>query len=141
MLFNSNIRAIKVSYETEEQNPRRALYLYKTVDKSIQVGDYVVVPTETRHKMTVCKVEEVDVELDLNCTTQISWIVDKVNVHQFNKIVDEEKEFVKEMRTAQALQKQNELKESMKSMYEKAGLSPKVPLLGFSSEETSNNTK
>lgn len=65
MLFNPEIRAISVSYEKDEKGAgKKPFYTYKTLDKTIEKGDLVVVPTDTRHEFTVVRVEEVDVEVD-----------------------------------------------------------------------------
>ena len=122
MLFNPNIRAIKVSYETKEENKNRAFYTYKTLDETIQVGDYVVVPTDTRHGMTVCKVEEVDIEIDFEDNTQIKWLVDRVASESYEKILEDEKVWIDQMKAAQKRKQREELKKSMMEMYQDEGL-------------------
>ena len=59
-LINNHARALKVTYE-DGANPE----IVKTLDQTIKLDDYVVVETDTRHKMTVVKVVETDVDFDL----------------------------------------------------------------------------
>lgn len=139
MLFNSDIRAIKVSYETEQQNGKRALYVFKTLDKSIKVGDYVVITTDTRHGLTVCKVEEVDVALDIDDRTEIKWIVDRVNTAPYHEVLKREKKFVDDMKRAQILEKQTALKASVEAMYKNAGIEVQLPQLTAYTDKTSSD--
>ena len=75
-LINNDVRAIAVTYEkidlakdTTKMMKYQAAYLsggrlpdgavvFKTMDTAIKVDDFVIVPTDTRHGMTVCKVVE-----------------------------------------------------------------------------------
>lgn len=63
--IDSKVMGIKVAYE-----PKGKLTTYKTTLKTIKVGDMVVVPTNTRWNMTVCKVMETDIQIDSNSTVQ-----------------------------------------------------------------------
>ncbi len=64
-LINPKVRAIAAVYEPDTDNRKAPRTIFKTFDSTIEVGDYILVPTDTRHKMTVNKVVEVDVEPDL----------------------------------------------------------------------------
>lgn len=64
-LINPKVRAIAAIYEPDTDSRKAPRTVFKTFDQSIGVNDYILVPTETRHKMTVNKVVEVDVEPDL----------------------------------------------------------------------------
>ncbi len=122
MLFNPNIRAVRVSYETEEQNKNRTLYIFKTLDESIEVGDYVVIGTSSRHNLTVVKVEEVDVEVDIDSATQLAWLVDRVETSAHRKITEDEKSWIAQMKKAQIRKKREDLKDSMMEMYKDEGI-------------------
>ena len=74
-LISNQARAISVTYEADE---KAAKTIFKTLDPSIAVGDYVVVQTDTRHQMTVCKVVETDIEPDFNSIALMKWIIGKV---------------------------------------------------------------
>lgn len=114
MLFNENIRAIKVEYEPST-NPKvpSQRYTFKTLDKSIEVGDFVVVPTETRHNMTVVKVMEVDVEVDFESSTEIKWIVDKVNTVNNTNILAEEIKWIDAIKKSEIRKKKEDIKKNM----------------------------
>lgn len=122
MLFNPNIRAIGVSYDPEEYKLNKKTYTYKTLDETIEVGDFVVVPTSTRHGFTVVRVEEVDVEIDFESSMEIKWIGDRVNHEVFEKITQEEKTWIDQMKKAQVRKKREDLKNSMMEMYKDEGL-------------------
>lgn len=119
MLFNTNIRAVRVSYEPSTKD---AGYIFKTLDSTIAVDDYVVVPTDTRWGYTVCKVVDVDVEVDFEASMEIKWLVDKVNTLSYLEVLAKEAAWVQDMRAAQVRKKREELKKSVLDMYEEAGV-------------------
>jgi hypothetical protein len=114
MLINPNIRAIKTTYEPDPTNgikvPR---YIFKTLDKTIKPGDFVVVATDTRWGLTVVKVDEVDVDVDFEASTPTKWVISKVdtdtaanNRHGRNQ-VDRRPESVRETPQARRDQKEH----------------------------------
>lgn len=109
-LINDFVRAVSVTYESED-NAKRTLC--KTLDKTIKVGDYVVVPTETRHKMTVCKVVEVDSSVDFDSTVQINWIVGKIDRISHQELLDQEATAIEAIRAAELHKKRNDLRDAM----------------------------
>lgn len=127
MLINTNIRAIKVTYELDTDKLRQQRYTYKTLDASIKVGDYVIVPTETRHNMTVCRVEEVDVDVDFEDSTEIKWIVDRVNKGDHDNILKEESKWIEALKQSEKRRKREEIKKSMLEMYQDEGIE-KLPI-------------
>lgn len=84
-LIRKDCRAMLCAYEAEVdgklpqgEKPR----MFKTLDPDIKKGDLVLCETETRHKLCVFKVHEVDVDVDFRdgaYHAPIPWIVDKVN--------------------------------------------------------------
>jgi len=113
MLINTNIRAIKCTYEPDTDRITQSRTLFKTLDKSIAIGDYVVVPTDTRHKMTVVKVVEVDTDVDFEDPTQVGWIIGKVSIADYTQITTEEERAIKQIKDAEKLKKRNELRDSL----------------------------
>lgn len=130
MLFNKNIKVVKVSYDPLPSSPvvapppypfpapkvayhEKSLTAYKTLDASLKVGDYVIVPTNSRHNMTVCKVEEIDVVVDLESNTKIGWLVGKVDRQDYDKSIQVEEEWINVMKASAVKKKHDELKESM----------------------------
>lgn len=112
-LINDDVRAIACSYEPSPSSMKPKTTLFKTFDQSIKVGDILVVPSNTRHKFTTVKAEEVDVEIDLDYEDEMDWIAHKVNLHQYNlTLADEEKARVA-VQKLQRKKKREELRAAM----------------------------
>ena len=115
LLFNKNIRAIVTIYDLEPvpgvQSPKEPpRTIYKTLDPSIKKDDLVIIPTDTRYKMSVVKVVETDVEIDdYESPGEIKWIIDKVDRASFDKSVAMEQQGVEIMRSADKRRKREEL--------------------------------
>ena len=124
MLFNADIRAVKVSYDPNDlSNGKPKSYLFKTLDPDLKVGDYVTIPTDTRHKITVGRVEEIDVEVDFDDALEIKWIVSRVPVSEYEGILKDEESWIAEMKKAQNRKKKEDIKNSMIEMYQADGAS------------------
>lgn len=124
MLFNQEIRAVKVSYDPSDLvagKPRSQIF--KTLDPDLKIGDFVTVPTDTRHKMTVGKIEEVDAEVDFDDLTEVKWIVSRVPVSEYEGILKDEQQWIAEMKKAQNRKKKEDIKKSMVEMYQADGAS------------------
>lgn len=109
ILVNENIRAIKCLYDTEDKKE----YLFKSLDKSIVVGDLVVVPSKTRHQRTVVKVVEVDVDVDYDSDIQVEWIVGKINNADYAAIKKVEEEAINKLKAAEKTRKKQELRDKL----------------------------
>lgn len=120
MLLNPNIRAIKVSYD--DSQGRQQTYTFKTFDPDIEVDDLVVVPTTTRHGFTVCKVVEVDVDVDFDSNIHLKWIASKIDIRAYQNVLAEEERLIKVMQESERLAKRKEIAEKMKNLYEGVGL-------------------
>lgn len=105
-LVSDDVRAIRVSYEDAGKNQT----IKKTLDHTITVGDFVVVETNTRWNMTVCKVTAVDVEVDFDSDDQIGWIVAKVDIAAFDAIKEQERRAVELIREAERREKKEGLR-------------------------------
>lgn len=124
-LINPALRAVKVSYLpkpdrndefadfTESAFDKKHVKVFKTLDPNIKVDDFVVVPTETRHGMTVGKVTEVDLPVDYDSPVEMKWVVDRVNRKKYEQIVIDESQYIKEMRSAEEEAKKKELRDKM----------------------------
>lgn len=106
-LINDDVRVVRVTYEDIEGVPT---YAHKTMDQSIEVGDYVAIKTDTRHLMTVAKVVEVDVEPDLDMTP-IEWLRAKVDLADY--LLVEEQEL--QLTTAAASAEKRALREKLRA--------------------------
>lgn len=109
-LISDEIRAVEATYEAADDARRT---VFKTFDDNIQVDDYVVVPTDTRHKMTVCKIVEVDVDIDFDTKAEIGWIVGVVDRADFEKISTQEAEAIAKIKTAEKRRKRDKLRASL----------------------------
>lgn len=124
MLFNDDIRAVRVSYEVDSNGKGvEPLTLFKTLDPSIKVGDFVTIPTLTRHKITVARVEEVDVEVDYDDPTEVKWLISRVPLTEYKAILDDEQVWIQEMKKSQNLKKKQDIKDGLKEMYKANGTS------------------
>ena len=74
-------RIISTEYDIDQRsNDKPKLRHYMTSDRSVDVGDFVVVPTGTRWRMGVVRVVECDLTLEEIDTSGITWIVAKVPI-------------------------------------------------------------
>ena len=109
-LISDQARAVLVTYESDDTAPKT---MFKTLDPNIKVDDFVTVPTGTRHKMTVCKVVEVDVEPDLESSTDMKWIIGVVNKADFDQIKSHESDAIAKIRSAEKARKRRELRDAL----------------------------
>jgi len=109
-LISDEVRAVNVTYEAHDNAAKTT---YKTFDRDIKADDYVVIPTDTRHEMTVCKVVEVDVEPDLESSADMKWIIGVVNRADFEDIKKQEDDAIQKIRVAERKRKRRELRETM----------------------------
>ena len=113
-LINKNVRAIKCTYDAKDKSGTEPQgYTFKTLDGTIAPDDLVVVPTDTRHGFTVVKVSEVDIDVDLDSTIQLKWIVSKVDKVAYEKTLADEAQAIKVIRMAEFANKRNALREGM----------------------------
>lgn len=111
-LINKAVRAVKVSYDRDATNPEKfagTLTMFKTFDPDVKVGDFVVVPTDTRWNMTVCRVEQVDVEVDLESSTTASWLVGVVDRGAYVEVLAQEDAAIIAIKSAEKRRRQEEL--------------------------------
>lgn len=123
MLINTNIRAIKTVYEPDiAGRVPQEITTFKTLDKSIKKGDYVVVPTDTRHNLTVVLVNEVDVEVDFDASKEIKWVVSRFTTEEHNRILSEESKWIETLKASEKRKKREEIKKNMLEMYKDDGI-------------------
>lgn len=107
-LINNNVRAVKGTYQDGE-----GAVIFKTLDASIKKDDLVVVPTHTRHKFTVFKITEVDVDVDMDSQTKMEWIISKVDEAPYDKLLAEEADAISKIKSAELRKKRNDLADNL----------------------------
>ena len=129
-LINSDVRAIMVSYEPDEERTKNNRVVFKTFDKTIQKDDLVVVPTNTRHSMTVCKVVDVDVDIDFDSDVPVAWVVERVDQAAYAQILGREAEAITVIKSAEKTRKRAELRNAMLADSSEALKALPITLLG-----------
>ena len=112
-LISDAVRAIHVTYGPDTENTRADRKLFKTFDTEIKKGDFVVVPTDTRHGMTVCQVAEADVDFDIETSAQVKWILGVVNTADADDIKRQEDEAIARIKRAEKRRRTEELREKL----------------------------
>lgn len=107
-LINKNVRAIACTYE--ENGTQET---FKSLDQSIMTGDFVVVPTSTRHKMTVVKVSGTDVDVDFDAPKPMEWVIGKVDRTAYNLTVSQEATAISAIKSAEIRKKRTDLSEAL----------------------------
>jgi len=106
-LINSKVRAVMCTYEAEDKAPRAT---FKTFDDTIRKGDFVIVPTTTRHNMTVCKVVETDVDVEFDGSACIAWVIGKIDKTAYEKVQEQEAQAIATIKSAEKTKKREELR-------------------------------
>lgn len=112
-LINPKVRAIAAIYEPDTDSRKAPRATFKTFDQTIEVGDYILVPTETRHKMTVNKVVEVDIDPDLETGCQMSWVIGTVDRSLYDDVLAQEARAIDLMKAAEKTHAREELRKKM----------------------------
>ena len=124
-LLRNDVRVIGCSYEPEAgnfQDHAPVSNTFKSLDEDIKLGDFVVVPTDTRHKMTVMRVEEVDMEPLIESDSKIDWIIGVVDKSGFDEMQAQEKAIQAKIASAKRRKKQEELKAELLADMDEADL-------------------
>ena len=122
-LVNANCRAISVSYEWCDDDGKFAdgkstkTDTFKTLDPSIKKGDLILGETNSRHKLCVYKVVETDIEIDLEKSDYIPWIVGVVDGSPLAKLKAMEDEMKAKIKEKDKQRKRAELAETMMKDY------------------------
>lgn len=109
-LLEGELRCIKAAYEAGDDAGTTE---FKTFDAGIAVDDYIIVPSGTRHEMTICKVHEVDVEPNLDSGSEMLWVIGKVSLSGHEATVASEERFIAAARSAERARKMKQLKEDI----------------------------
>ncbi len=113
LIMNPDARCIKVTYEVDTDHAKAPREMFKTFDKNIKVGNYVIVPTNTRHNLTICKVVEVDVDDWMDTSKEIGWVVGTVDMADAEKLKNWESTAIEGLKEAEKRKRRRELHASM----------------------------
>lgn len=119
---DTSVRAIKAIYEEDTITKKATRELFKTHDKTIKAGDYVVVPTDGRHDMAIVKVVEVDARLDMTSGDKVRWIIDKLSTDKYEKIKAWEDKAIEAFQNNEASKKRELIRKEMEGCFE--GIEP-----------------
>lgn len=108
LLINDKARAMMGSYDSVEKDK-----IFKTLDPNIKVGDFVVVESTTRHNMTVVEVTEADIDVDFDKEETVRWIIQKIDDAPFKNMLEQEKEAIAAVHSAERRRKKEQLRASL----------------------------
>jgi len=114
-LANDAVRAVNVSYDLDPITGKgnRPFYTFKTFDQSIEVGDFVLVPTNTRHKMTAVRVEEINVEVEPTSTIELKWVIQKLDTTLYEDTLKKEESMIATIKSAKRRREREKLQEEL----------------------------
>lgn len=112
-LINDRVRAIRAAYEADTTTQKAWTELFKTFDPSIKMGDLVNVVSNTRHNVTVCMVQAVDVEFDIETTANVQWVIGKIDMQAHLVTLGMENEALAAIASAEKNRKRDELRKSL----------------------------
>lgn len=124
-LINDSARAIKGQYEDGGVKT-----LFKTFDATINVDDFAVVESSTRHELTVVKVTEVDVDINFDTEKNVKWVVQKIDMPPYKTVLTQEREAISAVQAAERARKKEELRATMFANHE-----TKIKALSLSTAE------
>ena len=115
-LVNEQVQGVLCSF-SEQGAKDGKFYLFKTFDKTIQKGDYVVVPRDGQnHDMTVVRAEEIGVDPDFDSTIQYKWIVGKIDPAYYQNILATEAQAIETIKSSEKLKRRKELKANLEDL-------------------------
>lgn len=149
-LINRDVRAVAVTYDKIDVNqdttkmkyqpaylsggklPDGAV-IFKTMNQDVKVNDFVIVPTDTRHGMTVCKVVAADIEVDFDSDKDVHWIVGVVNTVDFERVRQEEEKAILAIKAAETNKRRDELSQSL--LNNLGNYAPGIPMLNVDASD------
>lgn len=111
-LVNDAARAVRAQYEDGTGQAVKT-YTLKTLDAALKVGDIAVVQSGTRWGYTVVKVTEVNVDVDFDSNIELKWLVAKVDLAAFERIVEMENAAIAVVQSAELRRKKAELRKTL----------------------------
>ena len=131
-LINKNVRAVMCNYEPDAPGKTAMFTMFKTLDATIREGDFVIVPTNTRHNMTVSKVMETDVDVDFDSGALVGWIISKIDRSTYEVTLSQEGDAITVIKSAEKTKKRNELAAAL--LADSAGALKALPITTVSGD-------
>jgi hypothetical protein len=103
------VRCLEVVYDPRKPHEKT---LCKTFDQTIKIDDYVVVQTDERHNMTVCKVVRVDIQPSLRSSDRCRWILSKVDMDAHERNLTGEQHLLNVMHSAEIRKEREEMRKT-----------------------------
>lgn len=113
LVMNPDAQCVKVIYEPDTIHTKQTRGMFKTFDKTLKVDDFVVVPTDTRWNLTVCKIVETDVDDWMDTSKEIGWVVGRVDMADANKVAAWEASAIESLKDAEKRKRRREMQASM----------------------------
>lgn len=104
-LIEESCLCIEATYN-ENDAPKQ----FKTFDSSIEIDDYLIVPKDTCHKMTVVKVTKINIHPDIKSDKAMDWVIGKVDRSQFEDTLDRESRFIQKAREGERKREMAQMK-------------------------------
>jgi len=111
-LVNDAARAVRAQYE-DGQPPSIKSYTFKTLDATLKVGDIAVVQSNTRWGYTTVKITEINVDVDFDSNIEMKWLVAKVDLAAFERIVEMENAAIAVVQSAELRRKKAEHRKTL----------------------------
>lgn len=116
-LINDDVRGLYVTYAPDRADNRERRYLVKTLDQTIEVGDYVVVPStiDDRFNLAIARVTDTDPDIDFDSTTVVPWVVQRIDMADFNQTIELEEVAIQKIKEADLAKRKRNLAASLMS--------------------------
>lgn len=139
------VRCVSVAYDTGGTDHKgkmipKDIKSFKTMDRSIEKDQLVVIPTDNRWGFTIGKVVDVDLHVDFDSNEQMRWIVSVLDTAAYDRMLKSEGEMMNVVADADRNARQQKLKEQIFANvdpaklaaigFQGAGKSP-IPASGF----------
>lgn len=114
-LINPACRAMLGIFEADEpaKNFTAKREVFKTFDKDIRVGDLVQVQTHSRHKVSVIKIVDADIEVNFQATEETRWIIGKVDLSEYERLIALEQDAISKIKAAELRKQRDDLRKTM----------------------------
>lgn len=126
LIANPNVLIARCAYNEDKPGVSTDLTAFKTLDQSIQPGDYVVIPTNRRHGMTVVRVKSVDPLLKsryaIKGEDKLDWIVAKVDKSAYDTLLKQEGDLIERFAALEVERERQELAKAHLAGAEAAGI-------------------